>query len=556
MKKIVTLISTAVVLLSGISSANSAEILATNPVGIMDTLKPTTGARGLVFVENIQAGASIGSIRYSHIPVFKSDGSIDPSNYWNWKKCSTWSDLSCPIKIGHTIEGKAILGTCINDAELGCIENFKVFNSLGAGKKLTYVGKSFAEAIDIPEEPKFGMPRSSSPAIYMDEEGNYFVVRASVWVSISGTSEPVYKFDVDITPVALTSDSTLSAPKVENAIDPRTGLGLVYVTPAPSQCISTGVGICYKAINPKAEFKYSVSVRVPRAVSGWLRGRVSDAEFDVQIVNDKTQLITVTAKPVKMPIAGGWVSYSELPAGFIDKVWPSGGYDPNPNSAYFLVADPSQGDRGMEEYSAWAPFLKEKALTTISNWSFGTNISGSDQTCLKAKGEISGFVASNASVYSSKPPQWDALNSTLTYRVAAPHRDENGNVNSGSYTLAMPLTSIKCLYGQSNLPPSATVSISYGSEVKTVATIALKSSSGWIYFSANGFHYSEPSIVVRFDKPESVPAVTASPVPSKSIAPKSPVATKTIWCSKGTTKRKVTAAKPVCPKGFKKIVNS
>ncbi len=143
MKKIVTLISTAVVLLSGISSANSAEILATNPVGIMDTLKPTTGARGLVFVENFQAGASIGSIRYSHIPVFKSDGSIDPSNYWNWKKCSTWSDLSCPIKIGHTIEGKAILGTCINDAELGCIENFKVFNSLGAGKKLTYVGKSF-----------------------------------------------------------------------------------------------------------------------------------------------------------------------------------------------------------------------------------------------------------------------------------------------------------------------------------------------------------------------------------------------------------------------------
>jgi hypothetical protein len=251
-------------------------------------------------------------------------------------------------------------------------------------------------------------------------------------------------------------------------------------------------------------------------------------------------LITVTAKPVTLPIAGGWVNYSELPAGFIEKVWPSGGYDPDPSSSYYLVADPSQGDRGLEEYAAWSPYLKEKALTTVSNWSFGTNLSSSDQSCLKVSGEISGFVASNASVYSSKPPQWDAATSSLTYKVAAPHYDESGNQNLGTYTLAMPLTSIKCLYGQSNLPPSATVSIAYGNEVKTVATVSLKSESGWIFFSANGFHYSNPTIVVKFDKSGS----------------KGAIATKTIWCSKGTTKRKVTAAKPVCPKGFKKIVNT
>jgi hypothetical protein len=575
MKKIVSLLATVVVLLSGMTSANSAETLATDPLGIMNTLKPATGARGLVFVENPQAGASIGSIRYSHIPVFKSDGSIEASNYWNWKKCSSWSDSNCPIKVGHTIEGKAILGICINGVELGCIENFKIFNSFGAGKKLTYVGKSFAAAIDIPEEPKFGMPRSSSPAIYKDDEGNYFVIRASLWVSISGTSDPTYKLDVDITPVALTNDSSLSAPRVENTVDPRTGLGLVYVTPAPSQCISTGVGICYKAIKPESEYKYSVAIRIPRGVSGWLRGRVSDADFDVQAVNDKSQLITVTAKPVKMPIAGGWVNYSELPAGFIDKVWPSGGYDPNPNSSYFLVADPSQGDRGLEEYSAWTPYLKEKALTSVSNWSFGTNMSSSDQSCLKVPGEISGFVASNASVYSSKPPQWDAASSSLTYKVAAPHNDENGNQNLGTYTLAMPLTSIKCLYGQSTLPPSATISVAYGSEVTTVATVSLKSDSGWIFFSANGFHYSNPTIVVKFNKtgsaavitptptpkatPSAKPSPTAAPTPSQTPTAKAAapviVSKKIIWCAKGNAKRKITDVKPVCPKGFKKIAD-
>jgi hypothetical protein len=250
------------------------------------------------------------------------------------------------------------------------------------------------------------------------------------------------------------------------------------------------------------------------------------------------------------------VNYSELPTGFIDKVWPSGGYDSNPAASYYLVADPSQGDRGLEEYAAWSPYLKEKALTSVSNWSFGTNLSGSDESCLKVPGEISGFVASNASVYSSNPPQWDAASSSLTYKVAAPHNDETGNQNLGTYTLAMPLASIKCLYGQSNLPPSATIAVTYGSEVTTIATVSLKSNSGWIFFSANGFHYSNPTIVVKFNKPESVSTGAATPKRPKSSAAQNPLATKTIWCSKGTTKRKVTAAKPVCPKGFKKIANT
>jgi hypothetical protein len=437
---------------------------------------------------------------------------------------------------------------------------------------LTYVGKAFSAAVDTPEEPSLDIPRSSSPPLYLDEDGNYFVVRAGIWVSISGMSEPVFKLDVDVTPVSKSADATLSAPKVENFIEPRTGLGNVLVNPSPSECVSIDVATCYKAKIAKNEYKYSVSVRVPRSISGWLRGRVSNANFDVRLINAKSQLITVTAFPVKVPIAGGWVFYSDLPERFIENLWPSGGYDPNPNSSYFLLGDPSQGDQGMREYAAWSPYLKEKALTTISNWSFGTNISGSDQSCLREPGEISGFVASNASVYSSRPPEWDAVSSTLTYKVAAPHYDENGSENSGSYTLAMPLKSIKCLYGKSSLPPSATVSVAYGSEVTNIATVSLQSDSGWVFFSANNFHYSSPNIVVKFNSSGSTAPLTPSPTPTPSqsstpkpeptpvasisaVAKPEPTSTKTsIWCAKGNTKRKVVAVRPVCPKGFKKIV--
>jgi hypothetical protein len=571
------------VVITATSTSYGAENFASNPLGIMEKAKPGSSARGLVFVENSQGGSSIGYIRYSHIPVFESDGSIKQSNYWDWKKCESWNDIKCPVKSGFALEGRVVLGTCIDNQELGCIDSFKVFNSFGAGKRVMLVGKVFGAVIDIPEASNLGIPRSSSQPLYQDEEGNYFIVRAGIGISISGQSSTSYKLDVDITPVVRTNNSSLLAPKVENPKENRTGLGVVYVNPSPSDCVATDAGICYKAVVPESEFKYSVSVRVPRAVSGWLRGRVADANFDVQVFNEKSQLITVSAKSVKLPIAGGWVNFTDLPNGFIEKVWPSGGYDPSPSASYFLVADPSQGDRGLEEYTAWSPYLKEKALTTVSNWSFGTNLSGSDQSCLKVPGQISGFVASNASVYSSKPPQWDAATSSLTYRVAAPHLDELGNVNSGNYTLAMPLTSIKCLYGRSNLPPSATVSVAYGNEVTNIATVSLQSDSGWVFFSANNFHYSSPNIVVKFNSagstvppspsamtsaspapvvsqnPSAKPLTDAAPTPSVSpsaMAKPQPSAGKTtIWCAKGYAKRKLTAIKPVCPKGFKKIAD-
>jgi hypothetical protein len=532
------------------SSASGADSSETDPVQIMEKLKPTSGARGIVFVENVAASNPIGLIRYSHIPSFKSDGSIEPSDFWNWKKCSSWTDDNCPIKSGHQIEGRLFLGSCKTNIELGCIESFKAFNSIGAGKKLALVEKSYGSTIDIPQDLNLGIPRSSSPSVYQDEDGNFYVVRAGLFVVVTGKQQPIYKFDADITPVTKDSDPSISLPNVVNTIDPRTGLGLVNVTSGKTGCIAIDVGVCFKANLSNHKYKYSLSVRVPKTVSGWLRARVAEANFNVQPKNATSQLITVTAKPVKMPIAGGWVKYSQLPNGFIEKVWPSGGYDSNPNSSYFLIADPSQGDRGLEEYSAWSPYLKEKAVTSVSNWSFGTNIGGSEQSCLNVPGAISGFVASNASVYSSKPPQWNAANSTLTFKVAAPHNDENGNQNLGTYTLAMPLTSIKCLYGKSNLPPSATVSIVYEKEVTTVATVSLKSDSGWIFFSANEFHYSSPTITVKLGQTKHLSSTKGQAKQAVSVK-KAVKKVKTITCVMGKISKKVSGSSPQCPKGFK-----
>ena len=114
----------------------------------------------------------------------------------------------------------------------------------------------------------------------------------------------------------------------------------------------------------------------------------------------------------------------------------------------------------------------------------------------------------------------------------------------------MPLASIKCLYGKSNLPPSATVSIVYEKEVTTVATVSLKSDSGWIFFSANEFHYSSPTITVKLGQTKPLSSTKGQAKQSVSVK-KAVKKVKTITCVMGKISKKVSGSSPQCPKGFK-----
>jgi tRNA A37 threonylcarbamoyladenosine synthetase subunit TsaC/SUA5/YrdC len=93
------------------------------------------------------------------------------------------------------------------------------------------------------------------------------------------------------------------------------------------------------------------------------------------------------------------------------------------------------------------------------------------------------------------------------------------------------------------------VSIVSADGTAQVATTTVNEKNGWLYLSANGFTYSAPTVRVKLtqevDKPVATPSANAS---SQVTAAKKT----TITCVKGKTSKKVTAAKPLCPAGFKK----
>jgi hypothetical protein len=100
--------------------------------------------------------------------------------------------------------------------------------------------------------------------------------------------------------------------------------------------------------------------------------------------------------------------------------------------------------------------------------------------------------------------------------------------------LVLNSTVARCLYGFSNAPISAKVSVLSNDGQAQLATTIINEKNGFFRMGAYGFGFSSPTIKMKITQ-------TANKL-SKS----------TITCVKGKTVKKVTAVKPTCPTGFKK----
>jgi hypothetical protein len=135
--------------------------------------------------------------------------------------------------------------------------------------------------------------------------------------------------------------------------------------------------------------------------------------------------------------------------------------------------------------------------------------------------------------------EWDSQEQALVMSVGSPHFDVDGSVVEGWYEGAIRGRYITSRFGikASLAAGSARLEIVYADGQRKVATINAKydSATDWLYLKGYGFTYSNPKLMVKFDKPKATVTVK-----------------KTITCVKGKTSKKVSAVKPVCPKGYKK----
>ena len=152
------------------------------------------------------------------------------------------------------------------------------------------------------------------------------------------------------------------------------------------------------------------------------------------------------------------------------------------------------------------------------------------------------FVGSNG-VCELSTPVWSEDDKTFTWKVAAPHFAPDGvTVNRGFYKAVIPTADAALLWGLTNPNDAATaleISLETEESGATKAfTKAISVKNGNIIIDIAGFKYSRPKLKI---------GIKAGYKPSKSSAKKS-----TITCIQGKTQKKITAANPVCPTGYKK----
>jgi hypothetical protein len=158
-------------------------------------------------------------------------------------------------------------------------------------------------------------------------------------------------------------------------------------------------------------------------------------------------------------------------------------------------------------------------------------------------------VTTNAPIYDSGAPAFN--DGSLSYKVAGLHFKADGSVFKGSYDLAIRSDVARCLYGFSNAPIRASVSVlSSDGSTQDVASELVTEKNGWMTLSAKNFTFSQPTIKVKLlqDKP-----VNSGTETSKQAAPtvKSVSKLKVINCVKGKTTKKVSGSNPKCPTGYK-----
>jgi hypothetical protein len=308
------------------------------------------------------------------------------------------------------------------------------------------------------------------------------------------------------------------------------------------------------------DVKYSLTMRFERPLSPWLNGRVVDPSISFTEKSNGASVVTISAKPMRVPEVGGYIKWSDTPE-WMKAKYPSGtggtarsenGFTTkNLDTRILRVQGGSAGSRAIKEFQDWIPFLEDKPFAMKTYWNVKAITDEPSQKMREcARNKFAGIVSSNAAVFSSGAPSWNTERETLEYTVGAPHYDTEGKLLTGQYVLSMRSDVARCIYGFNSAPISARVEIASEDGTPNVATTTINenSTTGMLTLNASGFHYSTPQLSVKFLQEKKV---APTPTPSPTATTKA-MTVKKITCVKGKVKKAVKGTNPRCPSGYKK----
>ena len=520
------------------------------PLTAMANTPPITNIQVKIF----EGGLDQGWFRPSHLGVRIDDENIN-DNRFDTYACLKLGSGDCGYSDENIVSyfGTVIYPVCVDSSNGPCIEKFELRRGSTSWQEAEYI-----RSVNGPtrsEEPSIGFPDAGSISLWRSKsvthqggEGNYAIVVVSDGSGSRGKDWSYSAIQARILPFNEEKGSFREA-----SVGPS--------RPMSVEGVDYGKRIAYSGYEidsiwsdrlgkgRQAEWSEGVearlTLRVPTSTNGWIGGRMSGVDFELVPLNEKINRLRITGSPISVSEVEVNIPLADVPEK-LKKVYP--GIDPPVIGAYFSVGSKHQvAARALE---ALRDYTQDRATGTRTVWGFET-VESTSNRCLADKNRIVGFISTNALSYTNSAPTF--ADGRLKYSVANMHRNEKGEVIRGSYDLVIRSDAARCLYGFSNAPIEAVVSVTYDDKEENVATTATGERDGWLFISAKNFTYSSPSIEVAISQPKPTPTPTPTVVAPSTTVTK-PTLKSTISCVKGTTVKKITGKSPRCPKGFKKRV--
>jgi hypothetical protein len=499
-------------------------------------------------------------------------GNANPTSY----HCATVDSTKC-VELKR-IQASAFLQPCSIAIPTNCIESFYAIDASGnrvdAASPVNYPTSSKWDYLgnDALNLPTGGTPTVwTIPGINHGGGNNNYMVQA---FTVSGLSKPanskitteqfnLERLVVNVSPVTLITGRYFENIAVDSTESPeKTPRGVIHNSIDEWRyCAMVGNGTCQKRQAFPEDVKFGVKIRLQKKISGWLHGRIYNPDATIVTSTSNSQTVEVVALPIRVPIVGEWYRWDDLTPAIqkyiLDgKVIGGQGFFTTKNLANgnFQEMLGTSGEMSFDALSLWLPQMKDRASANPTTWTFynlGEWELAEASKCISGADDLVGMVTTNATVYAAGTPRFNAENQSLDYKVMAPHLTSKGEVFKGTYDLRIRSEVARCIYGFNSAPIQASISVLSEDGTMQRATQTVNEDKGWLSLSANGFTYSSPTIQVMLTQSE--PAPLPAPDVSTQALAQPAVKKMTITCAKGKVRKKIAAAKPVCPKGYKKV---
>lgn len=441
------------------------------------------------------------------VSIVSRDTNMDQVPVIGNRWCRSFTTDDCRLEDGYILRASAILPVCVAD-EYNCVEGL-ILQSSSSGEVKARQVEGLEAGFTFESIPALGTPVGAGPSLWTADGvphrggSSQYVVAANLTFVVSNGNLVQYEaLSAAVYPVKEISGQRYKAPVIGTIV--TNGVTMWYHDNGEQGsldgCTLTVSGKCWARTDFNPGVRAEVKLRVTNKISGWLHGRLQDPNIAIEPLSPASNRITVGAEPVEIPLMYAESGYSSLDAEAKEMLQYQSGYGGFAFGKQWLIY-PSFNPYSRKLIARFASSVNDKAAAVYSSWQFNTVLGQqANQRCFDSDGGLVGLVTTNAMAYDQFAPTFK--DGFLEYSVAGLHYLPDGKKALGVYDLVVRSDVARCLYGFSDAPVSAKVSVLTSDGDAVVASTQVSESNGWLRLAAYGFTFSEKKISVKVVQPQ------------------------------------------------------